>query len=710
MRIIDDSKRRKAMKLVIVESPAKCLTIKKYLGDGYRVEASLGHVRDLSTRGKGGLGVDIENGFAPTYIINKEKEGVVYKLRSAAKQADEVILATDPDREGEAIAWHLAEVLNLDPKTTKRLEFHEITRDSILEAMSHPRTIDGNLVASQETRRIVDRIIGFKLSSLLMRKIHSRSAGRVQSATLKLIADHDIEIDNFKPEEYWTISLESLVNGENISLTILDENGKALDISSKEQAEAILKKIPDDLIVKTISKEYRIKESKEPFTTSTMQQEAFARLKFGTAKTQREAQKLYEGISLGDEHVGLITYMRTDSTRLSATYVSRASAYIIEKFGKEYLGSAKKVHKGELAQDAHEAIRPTSNHRTPESVRPYLTNDQYRLYKLIYNRALASLMKPKKDEVLAIVLQGGGLTYKFELNRTVFQGYEVVLSDDDNPKKYFTKFPDINPGDTFPVVSKNAEQKFTQPPARYSEAKLVKLMEEVGIGRPSTYASTIKILKDRKYVDDEKGILTSTDQGKKTAHVLDKYFPDIIDAKYTAQMEAKLDSVQEGVESRVKILSKFYKEFSKELEHATKIMYIDEEIPTGEMCPECGKPLVYKKGANGDFIGCSNFPTCKYVKKEPKEVIYTGEMCPECGRPLVERKDSRGRKFAACSGFPTCRYIQQEKQEVEEVAVKPCPKCGGDLIRKKGKYGYFLGCRNYPTCGYMERIVKKRRK
>ena len=700
------------MKLVIVESPAKCTTIKRYLGDDYRVEASLGHIRDLATKGKGGLGVDVDNGFAPTYIINKDKEGVVNKLRDAAKEADEVILATDPDREGEAIAWHLAEVLRLNKKTTKRLEFHEITRDSITEAMKHPRTINGNLVASQETRRIVDRIIGFKLSTLLFRKIHSRSAGRVQSATLKLLADHDKEIDEFVPVEYWNILVDVKVGNKTFSLSLLSDDGKPLEVHTKEEAEQILRNIPDDLKIDSIAKEYRFKESKEPFTTSTMQQEAFARLKFKTDKTQKEAQKLYEGISVGDDHVGLITYMRTDSTRLSATYVQRASAYIVETYGKEYLGHVKQEKKNELAQDAHEAIRPTSNHRTPESIRKYLTPDQYRLYKLIYNRALASLMKPKKEEVMVVTLSGGGLKYKFELSHTVFKGYEMVYYEPDDPKDYIGSFPTLEVNESLEVSKKDAEQKFTQPPAKYSEAKLVKLMEEVGIGRPSTYASTIKILRDRKYVDDAAGILTTTDQGKKTAYVLNKYFPDIIDAKYTAQMEEKLDNVQEGTESRVATLSSFYNTFAKQIEVAYKIMYKDREEPTGDICPKCGSPLVYKEGANGKFVGCSNYPSCHYVQKEKKDVIYTGENCPLCGKPLVERSDKKGKKFVACSGYPTCHYVKQQAtiEVAQDKVVKPCPQCSGNLIKKRGKFGYFLGCTNYPECGYMEKIYKKKRK
>lgn len=699
------------MKLVIVESPTKCTTIKRYLGDDYRVEASLGHVRDLATKGKGGLGVDIEHDFAPTYIINKDKEGVVYKLKQAAKEADEVILATDPDREGEAIAWHLAKVLGLDVNTTKRLEFHEITRDSITEAIKHPRTIEGNLVASQETRRIVDRIIGFKLSTLMFRKIHSRSAGRVQSATLKLIADHDIEIDNFIPKEYWNILVETKIDNKEFPLTIEDEKGKSIEINSEEEADKILSQIGDKLSVASVKKEFRFKESKEPFTTSTMQQEAFARLKFKTDKTQREAQKLYEGINVGGEHVGLITYMRTDSTRLSETFVARAQAYIVETFGKEYLGRVKKEKKSELAQDAHEAIRPTSNHRTPESIKQYLSGDQYRLYKLIYNRAIASLMKPKKEEVLVVTLRSGNIHFKFELSHTVFKGYEIILSDNEENKEYGDKFPEINEGDELPIISKEKEQKFTQAPARYSEAKLVKLMEEVGIGRPSTYASTIKILKDRKYVEDVAGILTSTDQGKKTAHVLNKYFPEIISAKYTAQMEEKLDNVQVGSESRVQALSDFYKTFMKEMDYASVHIYDDPDIPTGGICPECGSPLVYKQGANGEFIACSNYPSCRYVQRTVKEQVFTGEICPECGSPLVEREDAKGKKFIGCSAFPNCHYIKPTVVENKPaVIVKPCPKCGGGLVKKRGKFGYFLGCQNYPTCGYMEKIVKRKRK
>ena len=699
------------MKLVIVESPTKCETIKRYLGDKYLVKASYGHIRDLATRGKGGLGIDVDNNFAPAYIINKDKKKVVSELLALAKQSEEVILATDPDREGEAIAWHLAQVLNLDVKTNKRLEFHEITRDSISEALSHPRVIDLDLVASQETRRMLDRIIGFKLSSLLNKKIHSKSAGRVQSATLKLIADQENEISKFIPEEYWKINCKVLINQKEYDITFVSDENKNKDIPNETLASHILDLINDKAVVTKVDKSVKTVESKVPFTTSTLQQEAFSRLKFKTDKTQRVAQSLYEGIQVNGEHVGLITYMRTDSTRLAPIFVERAKNYILETYGKEYIGQAKAFKAGEMTQDAHEAIRPTSNHRTPESVRPYLSSDQYNLYKLIYNRTLASLMKGKKEEVLSINLESNGIKFKLDLTRTLFPGFEIVYKEPDETKHY-KELPEIKVGDVLDLISKDKEQKFTQPPARFSEAKIVKTMEEVGIGRPSTYASTISTLKKRKYVDEEKGILIPTEQGKKTAHVLDKYFPNIVNAKYTADMEAKLDTISEGDTSSLDILSNFYNDFSKQLDHVVQIMYKDEPVPTGETCPICGADLVYKEGKNGQFIGCSNYPECRYVVKTKKEVVFTGNNCPECGKPLVERKDAKGRVFIACSGYPHCRYIEKEDKnnKVEETPIKKCPDCEtGQLVKKKGKYGYFLGCTNYPECKHMEKLLKNRR-
>ncbi len=705
------------MKLVIVESPAKCTTIKRYLGEDYQVMASLGHIRDLATSGKDGLGVDVNKDFLPTYIINKDKQHIVRELKNAMYKCDEVILATDPDREGEAIAWHLAQVLGLDVETTKRLEFHEITRDSISEAMAHPRTINKNLVSSQETRRIIDRIIGFKLSTLLFKKIRSRSGGRVQSATLKMIADHDEEIAKFIPEEYWVINTKINAFRRNFSINLVSDNGESIKITNKDQADAILARIPETLKVEKVEKKIKVSDSKEPFITSTLQQEAFSRLKFKTKKTQLVAQQLYEGIEVDGEHVGLITYMRTDSTRLSPTFVSRATAYIQEKFGKEFLGHAKKIRQVSMMQDAHEAIRPTSNHRTPESVRKFLTNDQYNLYKLIYNRTLASLMQSKKDEQMTIYLKGNDLLYKLDLTRTVFKGYEVIYADTEKEENHFDYFPDFADGEEFKVIEKNAEQKFTQAPAHYSEAKIVRLMEEVGIGRPSTYASTIDTIKKRKYVEDESGILTVTQQGALTSTVLNKYFPEIIDTKYTALMEKKLDNIEDGNQSRSKILNEFYYPFIEHFDKVSQVMYKEKFVETGDKCPVCGAPLVLKEGKNGTFVGCSNFPTCKYVQKEEKvnNAKELGEKCPDCGGDLLIR-EKNGSTFITCSNFPKCRYTRKmlttnTSPTIEDAKpVKDCPDCDGYLIKKKGKYGYFLGCINYPKCSHMERIPRKKRK
>ena len=696
------------MKLVIVESPTKCHTIQRYLGDGYVVKASLGHIRDLATSGKGGLGIDVEKDFAPTYKINKDKIGVVNELRTLARKADEVILATDPDREGEAIAWHLANVLGLDPHQNKRLEFHEITRESITNALANPRTIDLNLVSSQETRRIIDRIIGFKLSTLLNSKIHSKSAGRVQSATLKLIYDHDKEIKNFVPEEYWTFDIHAKYGNTDFALTFKGDKKGKVEVSSEEKANQIINALSDSFKVVEVKKTVKSIESKEPFTTSTLQQEAFNKLKFKTKKTQFLAQTLYEGVLINGEHVGLITYIRTDSSRLSAPYVARANAYIEETYGKEYLGKVRTGQKNILSQDAHEAIRPTSNHLTPESVRRYLKPDQYSLYKLIYNRTLASLMKAKKVEVEEVLLENNGYIFSLEFTKTIFPGYELVYKDDEN--EYKGAIPSIKEGEVFTLIEKKAEQKFTQPPAAYSEARLVKLMEEVGIGRPSTYSSTIETLKKRGYVDNASGILNINDQGIKTTVVLNKYFPDIVDAKYTAQMETNLDDVQDGSASRLKMLTDFYYPFNEEVEKAKKLMYPDEGQQTGELCPVCGSPLVSKHGKNGLFVGCSNFPKCKYVKKEKAEVEYVGRNCPDCGSPLVIRRDKKGKQFVACSSFPKCKYIEKEKTEyTQDDFVKKCPKCDGYLVKKRGKRGYFLGCNNYPNCDYMESYPRKKR-
>ena len=683
------------MKLVIVESPNKCHTISRYLGNGYKVLASKGHLRDLSTSGKGGFGIDVENNFKPKYNVINSKYKIVNELKTAAHNASEVILATDPDREGEAIAWHITQILGLDPKTTKRLEFHEITRASIEEAISHPRVIDMNLVNSQETRRIIDRVIGFRLTSIISKKINSKSAGRVQSATLKLIYNHDEEIAKFVPEEYWNLSLETEKDGKKVNANFLSYKDMK-EIKNSKDNDLILSKLGKTLEVVDVKASFKQVESKPAFTTSTLQQEAFNVYHFSTKKTAKIAQDLYEGVDIGTEHVGLITYIRTDSTYLSDTYVERAQAFIEERFGKEYCGKRKTV-KVAGAQNAHEAIRPTSNHRTPESLRKYLKPEMYKLYKLIYERAVASLMVPKKESVATITLKSGDVSFEIKGTKTVFDGFTRLYRSEPSEDNYI---PVFKVGDVLPILNVNNTQEFTKAPSAYSEAKIVKLMEEKNIGRPSTYSSTISTLFERQYIESKGGLVNTTDQGKRTTLFLDEYFPRLIDAKYTADMEAALDKIQSGEESKTEVLTGFYTNFMKQADEVSKA--INKKIMTeiGRSCPVCGKPLVMKKSKYGEFVGCSNFPTCTYSEKEPELVSYVGRDCPICGKPLVYRKNKKNKKFIACSGYPTCDYI--EKQETKVVVIKKCPDCGGDLvIRGKGKKR-FLGCTNFPSCKHIE--------
>ena len=691
------------MKLVIVESPNKCHTISRYLGDGYEVMATVGHIRDLSTSGKGGFGVDLNNDFKPTYVIASGKYKVVNDIRDAAHRASDVYLATDPDREGEAIAWHLTQVLNLPVETTKRLEFHEITRASISEAIVNPRTIDMNLVNSQETRRIIDRIIGFKLSNIIQKMIKSRSAGRVQSATLKLIADHDEEIAKFVPTPYWTLNIELIINKKKITANF-EYFGDIKKLDDEKNVKLILSKLTEQVHVISVKKSVRTVESKPAFTTSTLQQEAYNVYHFSTKKTSTLAQQLYEGVEIKGEHTGLITYIRTDSTYLSDTFVNRAEAFIKERFGSEYCGK-RKIVKVEGAQNAHEAIRPTSNHMTPESIKNYISPDLYKLYKLIYERAVGSLMAPKKEAVQTVLFNCGGVVFKTEGSSIIFDGYTRLNSAE---RSTGNVLPLINEEDVIKVDKVNCEQKMTEPPAYYTEAKIVKLMEEKKIGRPSTYASTIATLLKRKYVESQKGSIISTDTGKRTSLVLNKYFPNFVDVKYTAQMEEELDQIQEGETSRSKTLNEFYTKFTKEVDKAYKTMYVDDDEPVGRNCPKCGAPLLKKKSKYGEFVGCSNYPKCEYREKD--EVELTGDTCPKCGRPLVYRINKKHKKFIACSGYPKCDYVKNEEVQVEN-HVHPtglkCPECGGELVERHHGKKTFLGCSNYPKCHHMEPLRKK---
>ena len=691
------------MKLVIVESPTKSKTIGHYLGEEYVVEASVGHIRDLSISGKGGFGVDVDNDFKPTYVIEDDKKDIVKKLLSLKKKADEVILATDPDREGEAIAWHLAQVLKLPIETTKRLEFHEITRNSITNAISNPRVINLDLVHSQETRRIIDRIIGFKLSSLLKSKIRSQSAGRVQSVTLKMIVEHEKEINEFKSEEYWTINSSIEEKGKKYNLNLTKVDGQNYKLHNKEEADEVLSYTKENVKIDSIEKSERSVSSKEPYRTSTLQQDAFTKYGFKTRETTYLAQQLYEGIEIEGNLVGLITYIRTDSTKLSDVFVNQAKEFIISKYGEKYFKGEKGVKDVKGAQDAHEAIRPTNLELTPQKVKPFVKDHVYKLYKMIYERTLASLMSNKLLEVTVITLKNSHLTFELKGNRVIFDGYNVIKFDDNEQNI----LPEFVENKEYELIDATSEQNFTKPPARYTEARIVKLMEDKGIGRPSTYSATIQTLVTRKYVTSEKGVLIPTEQGILTSNVLNKYFKDLMNTEYTAEMETSLDKISEGTLSELEVIKEFYYPFIEHFEEVKNVMYKEPLKITGEKCPLCGSDLVIRNGKHGEFIGCSNYPACHYVKKEEKEApVEAGRNCPNCGAPLLIRKNKRGQEFIGCSNYPKCRYVESLEKPEEEQEEKFCPDCGAKLVIKYSRKGKFWGCSNYPNCKHVEPYKK----
>lgn len=692
------------MKLVIVESPTKSKTIGHYLGSDYVVEASVGHIRDLAISGKGGFGVDVEHDFKPTYVIDDDKKDIVKKLQDLKKKSDEVILATDPDREGEAIAWHLATVLKLPIESTKRLEFHEITRESIKNAIEAPRVIDLNLVHSQETRRIIDRIIGFKLSALLKSKIRSQSAGRVQSVTLKMIVEHEKEINEFKSEEYWTLESSILHENKKYKLNLTKINNEEPKMPNKEKADEVLSYTKENVVVSSISESQRSISSKEPYRTSTLQQDAFTRYGFKTKETTFLAQQLYEGIEIDGNLVGLITYIRTDSTKLSDIFVAQAKDFIISKYGEKYYKGQKGVKDVRGAQDAHEAIRPTNLELTPAKVKPFVKDHVYKLYKMIYERTLASLMTNKVLQTTTITFKNSHLEFELKGNRVIFDGYNIIKFDDNET----SVLPKFNEGTSYELLDVKTEQNFTKPPARYTEAKIVKLMEEKGIGRPSTYSATIQTLLARKYVTSEKGYLVPTEQGILTSNVLNKYFKDLMNTEYTAEMETSLDKISIGEASELDVIKDFYYPFIEHFDEVKEVMYKEPLKPTGEKCPLCGGDLVYKTGKHGEFIGCSNYPSCKYVKKEEKEQPKeTGRLCPNCGSPLLIRKNKRGQEFIGCSNYPSCRYVESMNQPEEPSEEKFCPECGAKMVVKYSRRGRFWGCSNYPNCNHMEPYRKK---
>ena len=660
--------------LVIVESPSKSKTIEKYLGKDYKVVSSLGHIRDLATTGKYGFGVDVDDNFKPNYKIIKGKSKLVKDLKKDIKESDFVYLATDPDREGEAISWHLYDALGLTDDKYERVVFNEITKNVILDSFNHARKIDNNLVSSQEARRILDRIIGFRLSKLMQSKTGGKSAGRVQSVALKLIVDREREIEAFNIEDYYEID----AHFKDFSAKLETYNNEELEIKTEEEAQNILNKLNDEFIIKEITKKEKAKKAKYPFITSTLQQEASTKLNFTSKKTMMLAQKLYEGVTLSNETVGLITYMRTDSVRLSDEFVKNTYGYIKENYGEEYIGYVKQMKKNDNVQDAHEAIRPTSINRTPDAVKPYLSNDEYKLYSLIYYRALASLMKDAKVLATTINLENNNYQFKATGQVLIFDGYLKVYKEyEDSEDKIL---PNLD--NTKKQIAEKVEysKHSTKPPARYTESKLIKEMETLGIGRPSTYAKTIDTLEERNYVKVIDKKFHPTEIGIETTDKLQEYVKDINNVTYTKEMEDDLDKVAEGTLVETKLLDRFYKDFEPKVEEAFAKMEKKAPEQIGEQCPECGSELVIRNGRYGKFIACSNYPECKYIKKEEKEnspqkIIM---KCPKCDGNIIERKSKKGKLFYGCSNFPKCKFASWDKP-----IETPCPKCGSTLVEKK---------------------------
>ena len=685
-------------KLVIVESPAKAKTIENYLGKDFIVLSSVGHIRDLATTGPGGLGVDVENEFAATYKNTTGKSKVIKELKHAAKNADFVYLATDPDREGEAISWHLADVLDVDINLDNRVVFNEITKNAVIDAFKEPRKIDMDLVRSQESRRIVDRIIGFKLSKLLQNKIKSKSAGRVQSVALRLIVNREREIEAFISEEYWHIHGTFKAGTSQVEAELTKYQGKKLEITNEADAMSHVNALAAPFIIDKIEKKNRKKSPKPPFITSTLQQEASSKLGFNARKTMSTAQKLYEGVKVGGSEVGLITYMRTDSTKLSDVFVGETKDYLKKQFGDNFIGSGKHDgKKSKNAQEAHEAIRPSSVMRTPESIKSYLKADEFKLYKLIWERAVASLMADATVEATAIDIKSGDYTFRANGQILVFDGYLKVYSYENTKNEMLPAA--LEQGLEMTNTNINPTQHFTQPPARYSEARLIREMEELGIGRPSTYAQTMETLKARGYVNLEEKRFKPTEQGTLTSDKLEEYFSNLINVEYTAKMEDDLDEIARGEKVWHIELKDFYDRFIPMVENANENMEKVAPKEVGEDCPECGHPLVIRRGRFGEFVACSNYPACKHIKKEATsgvtEETTTGVKCPKCSvGDIVLKRSKRGRIFYGCNKYPDCDQAFWDKP-----IDRKCPQCSSTLT-VKGK-DEIVTCPN-KECGYKE--------
>ena len=690
-------------KLVIVESPAKAKTIGKYLGKDYKVTASMGHIRDLPASQ---LGIDVENGYTPRYITIKGKEKLVRELKDEAKHADGVLLATDPDREGEAISWHLANVLGLDPSQPNRVTFDEITNKGVQEGMAHPRAIDMDLFNAQQARRELDRLVGYKLSPFLWRKVRrGLSAGRVQSVAVRLIRDRELEIEKFVPDEYWNIDAE-FGKGRTAFTARLsaDAAGKKLAVTNKEQADGILAALEGKTYtVAQVDKGRRRRVPPPPFITSTLQQEASRRYGFSATRTMRAAQTLYEGVEIaGHGAIGLITYMRTDSLRVSDEAVAAAKEYIGGRWGERYICKAKRKYKSRsatAAQDAHEAIRPSVPGLTPDEVDGSLSGDTAKLYRLIWSRFMASQMADCEQDTVSVAITAGDYLFRASGYQVAFDGYTALYEEatDDKEKKE-TALPPLEQGQTLPLEKLHADQKFTQPPPLYTEATLIHALEENGIGRPSTYAPIITTIVDRGYVERDGKKLRTTPLGQAVNSVMMDQFPNIVDVTFSADMEKKLDTVESGKANWVDTVDEFYKGFAKSLEAAEKNMEGKRvkvaDIPTDEICEKCGKPMVIKSGRYGKFLACSGFPDCKNTRPLVKD---TGGLCPLCGGHMLVRKSARGRIYYGCGNYPNCKFMTWD-EPVPEI----CPKCGATLFKKKG----MLYCAK-EGCGFEKPVEKK---
>ena len=692
-------------KLVIVESPAKAKTIGKYLGRGYKVTASMGHVRDLPAST---LGIDVENGYTPKYITIKGKQKLVKELKAEAKKCDGVLLATDPDREGEAISWHLANILGLDPSAPNRVTFDEITKKGVKEGMAHPRAINIDLFNAQQARRELDRLVGYKLSPFLWKKVRrGLSAGRVQSVAVRLIRDRELEIENFKPDEYWNI--DALLNpqgekGEFTARLAATADGKKLTVTNKQQADGILAALDGrDYTITKIEKGKRRRQPSPPFITSTLQQDASRAFGFSATRTMRAAQTLYEGVDIaGHGTVGLITYMRTDSLRIAAEAQAAAKTFIAERWGGNYVCKTARKWKSRsatAAQDAHEAIRPSMPELTPDEVEQSISGDTAKLYRLIWSRFMASQMADCIQDTVSASITAGDYLFRASGFRVSFDGFTALYEEStDDAKKKETALPPLEEGQKLALKRLTADQKFTQPPPLYTEATLIHALEENGIGRPSTYAPIITTIVDRGYVEKDQKKLKTTPLGQAVNTVMMEQFPDIVNVKFSADMEKKLDVVEAGQADWVKTIDDFYQGFEKSLEQAEKNMEGKrikvEDIPTDEICEKCGRPMVIKSGRYGKFVACSGFPECRNAHPLVKD---TGGLCPLDGGHMLVRKSAKGRVYYGCSNYPKCNYMTWDEPVPER-----CPQCGSTLFKKKGQ----LYCAK-EGCGFVKSVEKK---